>query len=121
MRFMIQVRATATSERGDPPGPEYAKLFEAMGAFHEEMARAGVLLDGAGLRPSRDGWRQRYGADGSVQRIDGPFAETKEQMGGFFMIEADSMKEATEWAARMPNIPNGSSVEVRRIMEQDHG
>ena len=70
MRFMIQVRATATSERGDPPGPDFVQVFEAMGTFHEEMARAGVLLDGAGLRPSRDGWRQRYHADGRIEHPD---------------------------------------------------
>ena len=83
MRFMIQVRANAVSERGDPPGPEYAKLFEEMGAFHEEMVRAGVLLDGAGLRPSRNGWRVRYDADGRREVVDGPFAEAKELIAGY--------------------------------------
>lgn len=119
MRFMIQVRATATSERGDPPGPEYAKLFEAMGAFHEEMARAGVLLDGAGLRPSRDGWRQRYGADGSVQRIDGPFAETKELIAGYTLIQVRSVDEAQAWVSRFPQpfLREDCVVEVRRLYE----
>ncbi len=119
MRFMIQVRATATSERGDPPGPEYAKLFEEMGAFHEEMARAGVLLDGAGLRPSRDGWRQRYQADGRVERIDGPFAETKELIAGYTLIQVRSVEEAQAWAARFPQpfLNEGCEVEVRRLYE----
>jgi hypothetical protein len=98
MRFMIQVRATAVSERGEPPGPEYAKLFEEMGAFHEEMARAGVLLDGAGLRPSRDGWRQRYDAAGRVEVVDGPFAETKELIAGYTLIQVRSEEEARAWA-----------------------
>ena len=119
MRFMIQVRATATSERGDPPGPEYAKLFEEMGAFHEEMARAGVLLDGAGLRPSRDGWRQRYGADGRMERIDGPFTETKELIAGYTLIQVRSVEEAQAWASRFPQpfLSEDCVVEVRRLYE----
>jgi len=119
MRFMIQVRATAVSERGDPPGPEYAKLFEDMGAFHEEMARAGVLLDGAGLRPSRDGWRQRYDADGRVERIDGPFAETKELIAGYTLIQVRSVEEAQAWASRFPQpfLAMGCEIEVRRLYE----
>jgi hypothetical protein len=120
MRFMIQVRATAVSERGDPPGPEYAKLFEEMGAFHGEMARAGVLLDGAGLRPSRDGWRQRYEADGRMQVVDGPFAEAKELIAGYTLIQVRSREEAMEWARRFP-APMGESVdaeiEVRQLYE----
>ena len=119
MRFMIQVRARATSERGDPPGPEYAKLFEEMGAFHEEMARAGVLLDGAGLRPSRDGWRQRYHADGRIERIDGPFAETKELIAGYTLIQVRSVEEAQAWASRFPQpfLEEGCEIEVRRLYE----
>ena len=119
MRFMIQVRATAVSERGDPPGPEYALLFEAMGAFHGEMARAGVLLDGAGLRPSRDGWRQRYGAYGRVERVDGPFAETKELIAGYTLIQVRSVEEAQAWASRfpMPFVGIPCEIEVRRLYE----
>ncbi|MFG6467069.1 YciI family protein [Roseateles sp. BYS87W] len=120
MRFMIQVRATATSERGAPPGPEFAPIFQAMGAFHEELARAGVLLDAAGLRPSRDGWRQRYAADGSVQRIDGPFAETKELIAGYTLIQVRSVDEAQAWASRfpMPFPHGGCEVEVRRLYDE---
>ena len=119
MRFMIQVRARATSERGDPPGPEYAKLFEEMGAFHEEMARAGVLLDGAGLRPSRDGWRVRYDAEGRREVIDGPFTESKELIAGYTLIQVRSEDEARAWAARfpMPFIGMSCEVEVRRLYE----
>lgn len=120
MRFMIQVRANAVSERGDKPGPEYAKLFEEMGAFHEEMARAGVLLDGAGLRPSRDGWRQRYQANGSIERIDGPFAEAKELIAGYTLIQVRSVEEAQAWASRfpMPFIGMDCEIEVRRLYEE---
>ncbi len=119
MRFMIQVRATAVSERGDPPGPDHAPLFEAMDAFHGEMARAGVLLDGAGLRPSRDGWRQRYGADGRVERVDGPFAETKELIAGYTLIQVRSVEEAQAWASRfpMPFVGIPCEIEVRRLYE----
>jgi hypothetical protein len=119
MRFMIQVRANAVSERGEPPGPEYTKLFEEMGAFHEEMARAGVLLDGAGLRPSRDGWRVRYGKDGVRQVVDGPFAETKELIAGYTLIQVRSEEEARAWASRfpMPFVGMACEIEVRRLYE----
>ncbi len=119
MRFMIQVRATATSERGDPPGPDFVQVFEAMGTFHEEMARAGVLLDGAGLRPSRDGWRQRYHADGRIERVDGPFAETQELIAGYTLIQVRSVEEAHAWASRFPRpFPSGTcEIEVRRLYE----
>ena len=119
MRFMIQVRATVVSEVGAPPtGPEYAKLFEEMGAFHEEMARAGVLLDGAGLRPSRNGWRQRYHADGLREVVDGPFAETKELIAGYTLIEVATREEALAWAQRFPAPFPGQPccIEVRPLM-----
>jgi len=88
-------------------------------AYTEELRKKGKMLGGEILELTASASTVHLGEGGITS--DGPFAETKEQMGGFFMIEAESMKEATEWAARMPNIPNGSSVEVRRIMEQDHG
>lgn len=120
MRFMIQVRATVTTERGEPPGPEFKAVFEEMGAFHEEMARAGVLLDGAGLRPSREGWRQRYQLDGRREVIDGPFAETKELIAGYTLIQVRSVEEAHAWAARFPNPMPGEvcEIEVRRLYEE---
>ncbi|PTT90136.1 hypothetical protein DBR42_06605 [Pelomonas sp. HMWF004] len=120
MRFMIQVRATVTSERGDPPGPEYAQLMEEMGAFHEEMARAGVLLDGAGLRPSREGWRQRYRADGHREVIDGPWAEAKELIAGYTLIQVRSVEEARAWASRFPCpfIGQDCEIEVRPLYEE---
>ena len=122
MRFMIQVRATVTSERGEPPGPELRPLFEEMGAFHEEMARAGVLLDGAGLRPSRQGWRQRYHLDGRREVVDGPFAETKELIAGYTLIQVRSREEAIEWSRRYPNPTlHGSAceIEVRPLFEAE--
>lgn len=120
MRFMIQVRATAMSERGDPPGPEFQTVFEEMGAFHEEMARAGVLLDGAGLRPSRQGWRQRYHLDGRREVLDGPFAEAKELIAGYTLIQVRSVEEARAWAARFPNPFPGQvcEIELRQLYEE---
>jgi hypothetical protein len=120
MRFMIQVRTPVNGEQAGPPGPEYAELFEQMGAFHEEMARAGVLLDAAGLRPSREGWRQRYRADGQVERIDGPFAETKELIAGYTLIQVRSVEEAQAWASRfpMPFVGIDCEIEVRRLYEE---
>lgn len=120
MRFMIQVRTPVNGEQAGPPGPEYAELFEQMGAFHEEMARAGVLLDAAGLRPSREGWRQRYRADGQVERIDGPFAETKELIAGYTLIQVRSVDEAQAWASRfpMPFVGIECEIEVRRLYEE---
>ena len=120
MRFMIQVRATVTSERGEPPGPELKPLFEEMGAFHEEMARAGMLLDGAGLRPSRQGWRQRYQLDGRREVVDGPFAETKELIAGYTLIQVRTVEEAQAWAARFPNPVPGQlcEIEVRQLFEE---
>lgn len=120
MRFMIQVRTPASGESLTPPGPEYASLFEAMGAFHEDMARAGVLLDAAGLRPSREGWRQRYHADGRVERVDGPFAETKELIAGYTLIQVRSVEEAQAWASRFPKpfVGVDCEIEVRRLYEE---
>ncbi len=120
MRFMIQVRATVTSEVGAPPGPELLPMFEEMGVFHEELARAGVLLDAAGLRPSRQGWRQRYELDGSRQVIDGPFAETKELIAGYTLIQVRSLEEAQAWASRFPNPFPGQvcEIEVRPLYEE---
>ena len=103
------------------PGPEFATLFEEMGAFHEEMARAGVLLDGAGLRPSRQGWRQRYHAGRSgVEVTDGPFAETKELIAGYTLIQARSVEEARAWASTLPATRSRSQaceIEVRQLYE----
>lgn len=120
MRFMIQVRATASSERGDRPGPELQPLFEEMGAFHAEMARAGVLLDGAGLRPSRQGWRQHYHLDGRREVIDGPCDEPQELIAGYTLIQVGSVDEARAWAARFPNPFPGQAcqIEVRQLYEE---
>lgn len=117
MRFMMIVKANEESEAGVLPGPE---LLQAMGRFNQEMIDAGVLLDAAGLYPSSKGARIKFGA-GKPTVIDGPFAETKELTGGFWIIQVKSKEEAIEWASRAPN-PRGpnqeTDIEVRQIFEE---
>ena len=116
MRFMIIVKATAATEAGAMP--EEA-LLAAMASYHEALAQAGVLLDGNGLQPSAKGWRIRYRA-GRRTEIDGPFAEVKELIAGYTLIQVRSRDEAMEWARRFP-APHGESVdaeiEVRQLFE----
>jgi len=118
MRFMIIVKATADTEAGAMP-PE--KLFADMTAFHEELARAGALLDAAGLQPSSRGWRIRYdGARRSV--VDGPFAEVKELIAGYTLIQARSREEALQWSRRYPcpyGEGAGGEIEVRQLFDLD--
>ena len=119
MRFMIIVKATADSEAGVMPP---ASLLAEMGAFHAELARAGVLLDGAGLKASSQGWRVRIGAGGDRQVVDGPFAQTPELMAGYTLIQVRSRDEAVEWSRRYPNPTlHGSAceLEVRQLFEAE--
>ena len=121
MRFMIIVKATKDSEAGAMPEE---KLLAAMAAFHEELAKAGVLLDGSGLQPSSKGWRIRYDGDKRVI-TDGPFAESKELIAGYTMIQVKSREEAMAWTRRFPN-PAGEGkpgeIEVRQLFElEDFG
>ena len=119
MRFMIMVRASARTEAGLMP--EDDRLFADMAAYHEALARAGVLLDASGLQPSAKGWRIRY-EGGARSVIDGPFAETKELVAGYTLIQVRSRDEAMEWARRFP-APFGAGVdgeiEVRQLYELD--
>ena len=119
MRFMIIVKANADSEAGVMPP---ASLLAQMGAFHEELARAGVLLDGAGLKASTHGWRVAMATDGQRRVIDGPFAETKELIAGYTLIQVRSRDEAIEWSRRYPNPTlHGSAceIEVRQLFEAE--
>ena len=109
-RYMIQVRATAMSEAGD--FPDDPTLVPRMMAFHDEMAKAGVLLDGAGLQPSSQGFRVHYDAAGRGSITDGPFAESKEVVAGFYLVEARDMEEAIEIAKRIPSA-RMANIEVR--------
>jgi hypothetical protein len=116
MRFMILVKATEASEAGALPT---AEDMAPMAEYHEELARAGVLLDASGLRPSSDGWRVRYeGEERTV--VDGPFTETKELIAGYTLIEVASREEAREWSRRFPNpaLEGGEcEIEVRPLFE----
>ena len=121
MRFMIIVRATPDTEAGRPADEE---LFHDMAAYHEELAKAGMLLEGSGLQPSAKGWRIKYDGDKRVL-VDGPFAETKELIAGYTIIQAKSREEAIEWTKRFPN-PMGRGerceIEVRQLYElEDFG
>jgi hypothetical protein len=118
MRFMIMVRANAISESGSMPQEH---LLAAMAAYHEQLAKAGVLLDANGLKPSAAGWRVRY-RGGQPVVVDGPFTETRELIAGYTLIETRSREEAMEWARRFP-APFGadidSEIEVRPLYELD--
>ena len=120
MRFMIIVRSTPEFEAATQPAPDPAVLA-AMGPYHEELAKAGVLLDASGLHPSRRGWRVHHGA-GEPRIVDGPFAEAKELIAGYTLIQVRSREEAIEWSLRFPN-PVGAGreavVELRQIIEFD--
>lgn len=121
MRFMIIVKATKDSEAGAMP--EEALLAE-MATYHEELAKAGVLLDGSGLQPSSKGWRIRYSGEKRTV-IDGPFAESKELIAGYTLIQVKTRAEAIEWSKRFPN-PAGNrrdgEIEVRQLFElEDFG
>ncbi len=116
MRFLIIVKATAESESESNPLPDEA-LIASMASFHEELARAGALLDASGLQPSRASWRIRYDGDQRTV-IDGPFAETKELVAGYTLIQARNRDEALAWSKRFPN-PRGAGlpaeIEVRPL------
>ena len=117
MRFMAIVKATKDSEAGATPDE---KLLAEMGKFNEELVKAGVLLAGEGLHPSSKGARVRFsGAKRSV--IDGPFAETKELIAGFWLLQVKSREEAIEWIKRSPNPFPGteSEIEIRQVFEAD--
>lgn len=120
MRFMIIVKASPASESAQAAGasPDPA-LLDAMAQYHEELARAGVLLDTLGLHPSRQGWRVRFN-QGRRSMVDGPFTEAKELIAGYTLIEVRSREEALEWSRRFPS-PHGlladGEIEVRQVLE----
>jgi hypothetical protein len=123
MRFMIIVKATPESEAELVPNPDPDDvLMAAMVAYHQTLAQAGVLLDGAGLQPTTRGWRVRHTPGQPVKVIDGPFAESKELIAGYTLIQVRSRAEALEWSRRFPN-PVGESkpaeIEVRQLYEMD--
>lgn len=114
MRVMVMVKATADSEAGILPTSE---LLEAMGKYNEELTKAGVMLAGEGLQPSSQG--KRVGFDGLARTVmDGPFAETREVVAGFWLWEVKDMAEAVQWVKRCPNPMLGpSEIEIRPVYE----
>jgi hypothetical protein len=119
MRVMVIVKATKESEAGVMPS---AELLTAMGKYNEELVRAGVMLAGEGLHPSSKGKRVRFSGDKRTV-VDGPFAETKELVAGFWLWQVKSIEEAVEWAKRCPNPMNEESdLEIRPVFsEEDFG
>ena len=117
MRFMVMVRATKDSEAGVLPDE---KLLAEMGKYNEELVKAGVMLAGEGLHPSSKGARVRFSGNKRTV-IDGPFAETKELIAGFWLWQVKSKEEAIAWLKRCPNpFPGGESeVELRQLFEAD--
>ena len=116
MRFMVMVKADKNSEAGVMPSEQ---MLAEMGAFNEELVKAGVMEAGEGLHPSSKGARVRFsGKDRTV--IDGPFAETKELVAGFWIWKCSSLQEAIDWVRRCPNpMPGESEIEIRQIFEAD--
>jgi hypothetical protein len=116
MRVMVIVKATADSEAGVMPSE---RLLSEMGRYNEQLVQAGIMLAGDGLHPSCKGVRVRFsGKDRSV--VDGPFAETKELIAGYWLWQVRSLDEAIEWVRRCPNpMPGDSEIEIRRVFEAE--
>ena len=118
MRVMVMVKATKDSEAGKMPSEE---LLTEMGKFNEELVKAGMMLAGEGLHPSSKGVRVQFSADGNRRTVvDGPFAETKELVAGYWLWQVRSMDEAIEWVKRCPDpMPEESEIEIRQVFEAD--
>ena len=117
MRFMVIVKASKDSEAGKMPSQE---LLAAMGKYNEELVKAGIMLSGEGLHPSSKGTRVRFSGNKRIV-TDGPFAETKELIAGFWMWQVKSKEEAIEWVKRCPNPMPGTEaeIEIRQVFEAD--
>jgi hypothetical protein len=115
MRVMVLVKADKSSEAGKLPDE---KILTEMGKFNEELSKAGVMLAGEGLRPSSKGARVRFHSGGKRTVTDGPFAETKELIGGFWLWQVKSMQEAIDWIKRAP-FGEGAEVEIRQVAEAE--
>jgi hypothetical protein len=119
MRVMVIVKATPESEAGNMSGEQMQQMFAEMGAYNEELVKAGIMLQGDGLKPSSAGKRVHFsGKDRTV--VDGPFAETKELIAGFWIWQVKSMDEAVEWVKRCPNpMLSESDIEIRPFAEME--
>jgi len=118
MRYMMIVKASKDSEAGVMPSQE---LINTMGKYNEELAKAGILLDAAGLQASSKGARVKFTADGKKSLVDGPFTESKELVAGYWIIQVKSPEEAREWAKRAPSPHPGHEceIELRRFFEME--
>ena len=119
MRVMVLIKANEQSEAGELPGQE---LLEQMTAYNEELVKAGVMLGGEGLHPSSKGARVRFESDGRTTVVDGPFAETKELLAGYWLWQVRSLDEAIEWVKRMPasdDPADAEMVEIRPVFEAE--
>lgn len=116
MRVMVMVKATPESEAGVMPGEE---LLTEMGKYNEELVKAGIMLAGDGLKPSSQGARVQFSGPNRTV-VDGPFAETKELVAGFWMWQVNSLEEAIEWVKRCPNpMLSDSEIEIRPVFEAE--
>ena len=119
MRFMMIVKANQNSEAGVLPDPA---MIAKMGKFNEQLVNAGILVDAAGLQASAKGARVKFAKDGKVSVIDGPFAETKELIAGYWIITVKSLQEAVDWAKKSP-APHGdgveTAIEIRQFFEME--
>ncbi|MFE0023653.1 YciI family protein [Amycolatopsis sp. NPDC059021] len=117
MRFMVIMKASEESEAGQLPSTE---LLTEMGKFNEELVKAGVMLAGEGLTASSEGVRVRFSGNEEPQVIDGPFAETKELIAGFWILQVRSKEEVVEWVKRVPNTDGAHhTIEIRRVAEPE--
>ena len=114
MRFMVIVKASEESEQGQAGTTED---FAEMGAYNEQLAKAGIMLAGEGLAPTSEGARIRFEADGSSTVVDGPFAETKELIAGYWLLQVSSREEVIEWVRKAPF--RDGEVEIRRVAEME--
>jgi hypothetical protein len=114
MRFMVIVKASEDSEKGRMPTEQE---FAEMGAYNEQLAKAGIMLAGEGLAPTSEAARIRFGADGRSTVVDGPFAETKELIAGYWLLQVSSREEVIEWVRKAPF--RDGEVEIRRVAEAE--
>ena len=121
MKVLVFVKATPDSEKGIKTGPEVTKMFEEMGKFNEKLVKAGVMKEADGLKPSSFGKRLKFSDAGLKQVIDGPFAETKELVAGYWIWDVKSVDEAVEWAKQCPNPMPGEegTLEIRPTYSMD--
>ena len=116
MRFMVMIKATPQTEAGEMPSED---VLTAMGRYNEELASAGVLLGGEGLQPNRKGARVRF-SDGQCSVVDGPFAETRELIAGYWLFQTASLQETIDWIKRCPQSAIGDAeIEIRQIFEAE--